>query len=279
MPCIKLYPNGLTAGIAPMKNNHERAKRGDATGWSPSAARRNVAFLRSVVPSSLSGYGYTLTLTVRDCPESSELWRNARRAFVRRLERRGLIRLHWVTEWQRRGVPHMHCIAYFKEAISPDDIIQMWLVVTWQYGSGFAGQHVVRVNDLVGWFKYLAKHAARGAKHYQRAAQNVPDGWVKVGRVWGHVGNWECDDGTELNTSLEAFHAYRRLCRSYLLAEARTASNRGIIDWYRVKYVRRMLRCNDVTLSRVRGVSEWIPFDTALDMAQWLKSQGYRFEA
>ncbi|WP_214674732.1 hypothetical protein, partial [Escherichia coli] len=74
MATLKLYHNGLTAGIPPMINNHVRAKRGVVNGWSPSASRNNTKFLRSVHVPGLTGAAVAFTLTVRDCPDSAEDW-------------------------------------------------------------------------------------------------------------------------------------------------------------------------------------------------------------
>ncbi|WP_213058401.1 rolling circle replication-associated protein, partial [Escherichia coli] len=116
MATLKLYHNGLTAGIPPMKNNHERAKRGEVKGWSKSASRNNTKFLRSVHVPDLTGAAVAFTLTIRDCPPSSEDWKILRENFIKRLRRAGMVRLHWLTEWQQRGVPHLHGIAYFPDA-------------------------------------------------------------------------------------------------------------------------------------------------------------------
>ncbi|MDW3815854.1 hypothetical protein IDF50_26010 [Klebsiella pneumoniae] len=55
MATLKLYHNGLTAGIPPMKNNHERAKRGEVKGWSkaPPATTPN-SFAPFTFPISLA---------------------------------------------------------------------------------------------------------------------------------------------------------------------------------------------------------------------------------
>lgn len=47
------------------------------------------------------------------------------------------------------------------------------------YGAGLRGQHARIIDGPVGWFQYLAKHAARGVKHYQRTADSIPEGWQK----------------------------------------------------------------------------------------------------
>src|SRR5690554_6634141 len=85
----------------------KKRPRGDRSmigGWSPGACRRNIDFLRSVDETRLDGVAMALTLSVRDCPPSSDEWHRLRNLFIANLRNWGLIRLHWVIEWQRRGV-------------------------------------------------------------------------------------------------------------------------------------------------------------------------------
>lgn len=67
---------------------------------------------RPVDVAGLDGDGYGVTLTLRDTPASHEDWA----ALVARLHRAfrdaGLLRWHWVVEWQRRGTPHLHLAVY-----------------------------------------------------------------------------------------------------------------------------------------------------------------------
>ncbi len=125
--------------------------------------------------------GLVFSLTVSSCPCDSVEWRKTRRAFIRRLERGGLLRLHWVVEWQRRGVPHLHGVAFFEgfqtESKCHEFILNQWLAVTKKYNSEVFGQHIKPVTDAVGWFKYVAKHLSRSAKHYQRASFSIPESW------------------------------------------------------------------------------------------------------
>ncbi|WP_425527867.1 rolling circle replication-associated protein, partial [Xylella fastidiosa] len=65
----------------------------------------------------LTGVGLALTLTVRDCPATAQEWQRMRRAWEKRMKRAGMIRVHWVTEWQRRGVPHLHCAIWFSGTV------------------------------------------------------------------------------------------------------------------------------------------------------------------
>lgn len=277
MPIVRLYPHGLTGGVPPMKNDHLRAPRGDVQGWSHGATRRNVRFLMSIDNRKLTGRGVAFTFTLRDCPPTSDAWHRLRRAFEKRMVRAGMLRLHWVTEWQRRGVPHLHGMAFFPDE-GPLDLAMMvdaWLAVAGPYGAGHRGQHVMTVNDAVGWFQYLAKHAARGVQHYQRSATNVPEGWQqKTGRVWGKGGDWPVRDGIVINLQDQhgdgGWFAFRRLCRSWRVADARATGNR-----YRVRSARAMLTCTDKPLSRVRGVSEWIPPDCQTAFLVNLAERGF----
>lgn len=287
MPTIKVYHHGVTAGIAPMQNSHKRAKRGIVQGWSRSASRNNTRWLRSVSPDSYtssSEYGVAFTLTLRDCPESSDEWHKIRRAFIKRLERDGLRRLHWVTEWQRRGVPHLHGVVFFPVGTACR-IVWHWLDLTSSLGSSHRGQFLTEVTDLPGWFKYLSKHASRSADHYQRSSANIPAGWVKTGRVWGHCGDWITTDAPPLNVSTEFFWKLRRIIRSWRKADSRAefrkAQKKGSSSpiyrssLRRISSSRRMLKCNELKMSSVRGISEWMSSENVLLVCEFLLSQGY----
>lgn len=279
MPTIKLYHHGLTAGIAPMRNNHDRAKRGVVNGWSASAARNNTRWLRSINPHFLSGRSYAFTLTIRDCPEGASDWKVLRETFIKRLRRLGMLRLHWVTEWQRRGVPHLHGIAFFPDdGMHPDHyrnlIVWHWLTVAAPYTCNNLGQHVSDVSDLSGWFQYLSKHAARGAAHYQRSSENIPSGWAKTGRVWGHCGDWPIDEPYQLEVTYDFYFRFRRIVRSWRVCDAR--ADETPFRASRIASARRMLKSGDRNSSEVRGVSEWIPGDLSHLIADYLRGMGYR---
>lgn len=268
MRTLKVYLHGATMGTPPRNNSHLRAKRGNVTGWSSSATRRNVAFLRSVVPDTLmvdhNGeylHGYAFTLTLKNCPPTAEDWHKIRKAFVERLRRAGMYRLHWVTEWQRRGVPHLHGCVWATDPKIRLLIIGHWLSVAAQYEAGHRGQHVNLLTDAVGWFKYLAKHAARGVQHYQRSSENIPAGWIKTGRVWGYSGEWDTRDHIQIKIEDATYYRLRRLVRSWRKADARQSG-----DKYRIKSSRTMLECHLRGLSEVRGISEWVDQETMLTL-------------
>lgn len=268
---ISLSLHGCKAGTPPSSNNHVRALRKTVGGWSSSSSRRNIDFLRSVEPNSLTGIGIAFTGTLKTCPPSSDDWHRLRNAFDRRLRRMGLIRSHWVTEWQRRGVPHLHCALWFPDCTPEEtiklrlDIIRHWLAVNTQYGASSNGQHLTMLTDAIGWFQYVAKHAARGVGHYQRSPENVPQEWkMKTGRMWGKTGDWATREPLTLTIPSDSYHAFRRMCRNWRIADARATGNR-----YRIKSARNMLKCNERGFSVVRGVSEWLPIEASTSLAYW----------
>lgn len=263
MRTLSVYLHGATMGTPPRNAPETPAKRAECQGWSSSATRRNVAFLRSIPPESLTGTGEAFTLTLRDCPESFEAWATMRDQLLKRLFRAGAIRVHWVTEWQRRGVPHLHgCIWW---GIPPAEysgaVVYHWHQLAGAYGVSSKAQTCKPITDSLGWFQYCAKHAARGVKHYQRDSSNIPDGWQKTGRMWGYRGEWDQSAPMTLSCDDQTFYRLRRLCRAWRLADARASG-----DFFRIKTARGMLRCHKHKLSNVRGVSEWIPQDVYLAM-------------
>lgn len=285
MPVIKVYRHGYTCGIPPEKNDHIRAKRGNVGGWSNSSTRSNTNFLRSIRDRDLTGHGCALTLTLKECPETHEDWKRLREAFLVKLRRTGLIRLHWVTEWQRRGVPHLHCAAYFNDSDQAVMASLHWYKLTrGDYGSKMQSQHHCEIHDSVGWFEYLSKHASRGVSHYQRSPENIPDGWKATGRMWGKIGDWPTDEPKVFRPTQEGFYKFRRVCAGLVKASARASGDRR-----RISHAKSMLRSKvfNPTLtesqvsdkqrfqSAVRGLSEWLPWTVTAQILAWLFKQGY----
>jgi len=275
MPIVTVYQHGQSSGTAPMRNDHDRAKRDIVMGWSDKTARSNTRFLQSVVLESLTGTGYAFTLTLRDCPDSHAEWHKLVKAYIMRLNRMGMVRLHWVTEWQKRGVPHLHGVVYFppEAGVSGQHIIDHWCTVAFQYTAAFWAQNVKPISNSLGWLQYLAKHAARGAKHYQRSSESIPPGWIKTGRMWGKWGDWDIAEPMKFHINRQANFYYRRLVRSYRIAAARSEGNPKSI-----RFARRMLKCNFRPLSEVRGTSGWVPEPVTLQLIHHLADQGFEVE-
>jgi len=274
---VTVYQHGLKAGMAPGRSDHPRSKRRECQGWTQQATRSNVAFLRSVSLEELTGQGYCITLTVKTCPDSPEQWATWRDTYIKRLRRAGIIRMHWVTEWQRRGVPHLHGVVYFPDPENTRQIVLQTRLLTKAWLDVVDGdcveqhsQHVAPIQDALGWLEYLAKHSARGADHYQRSKESMPVAWDGVsGRMWGRSGSWPTQPALRLSLCNEAYWRFRRLVRGYRRADARFASKA-----FRIVQARSMLKCNLRSLSECRGVSEWIPEKCQFLMFDWLRAQG-----
>lgn len=277
MPTLTVYHHGLTGGCPPSVNDHERAKRSDCIGWSQSSTRRNTRFLYSVNEKGLTGVGFAVTLTLRECPPSHDDWHRIRTAFYKRLRRMDMVRCHWLTEWQRRGVPHLHSAIWFPIGTDVREImatagkvIDHWLEASAEYDSRPLSQTVKPITDSLGWFKYLSKHAARGLYHYQRSSANIPQGWEKTGRMWGTMGEWPTGDEMKITLDQSGWYKFRRMVRGYRKADARADGNPK-----RIRSARRMLMANKKTTSQVRGVSEWIEPKTYIPMLSHLVESGH----
>lgn len=278
MPTRTVYRHGGKGGVPPGRNDHLRALRGKVEGWSEGAVRRNTQFLMQVRDDQLTGAGVALTLTLKECPSTAVDWHRIRRAWIKRMERAGMIRLHWVTEWQRRGVPHLHVAIWFADCYDFATAINAWVDLAAPYGAGHRGQHATKIDGVIGWFQYLSKHASRGVKHYQRNAENIPAGWKsKTGRVWGHVGDWPLAEPRKFhiqdhtNDGDGGWFRMRRMVRSWRLADARQSGNA-----WRIRSARAMFRDSDPNLSRLRGFSEWIPEPIQFRMIANLVERGFQ---
>jgi len=243
----------------------EPPKRGAVTGWSVQSTRRLRRWFYSVDGQALAGSGFALTLTIRDLPPSAQDWSRTRERFMARLRRAGMIRGQWLTEWQRRGVPHLHGCVFFEESspVTAVDVLGHWLAAAAEWNPGTSSQHVTSLWGLSGWLQYQAKHSVRGVKHYQRA--NVPEAWQEgTGRLWGAVGTWPVrEEVVEVSTA--SFHRFRRLMRGWLVAQARIAARKSkapekeLAELRRAAWLRGLLRDPNRERSAVRAVGEFCP--------------------
>lgn len=277
MPVITVCQNGVSMGFPPRKNDHARAPRGVTRGWTATATRSNRKFLWCVRCQDLGPNGHSFTLTVRECPPTAEAWATLRRSFVKRLERLGLVRLHWLTEWQRRGVPHLHGCVWLPPEVPPFAIVHHWLAVAEPYGASHRGQNTKPITDATGWLKYLAKHADRGVYNYQRAADSIPAGWsASTGRMWGHVGEWPLTAPQKLTIDLSGLYALRRIAQRWRLANARAEPDTSKRP-SRIRSARKMLHAATREISSVRGAAEWLPLSATRTALLYLAASGHEF--
>lgn len=262
-------------------------------GWTKHAALRNRKFLWSVVPEKLSGYGFSVTHTVRTCP-TPDLWSKWLKKYFRHLrDRYPLTRFHQVTEWQIRGMPHLHAAIWFagevqpadgsepervrkpvggsgpngsiiegKDIPRPEDLSRIWLRITKEGGSEIYGQDVKTINtkDAGHWLQYLAKHAVRGVSNYQRSSKNIPPEWKgRTGQVWGKGGDWPTENVLEVHGLAKSEeYQYRRIFCRYLASLPPSmrlkTSERASVR----KFWQKWLKCPDIMQSRVRAPSSFI---------------------
>lgn len=187
---MRLRPCGVSASCHVVNGQAPAGGglRGKVVGYSSGSARRNAAFLQSVDYSMLPAGGYSVTLTLRDLPSPSD-WRELKNALVNWLGHRGAsVLLHYVCEFQRRGVPHLHLAVW---GVSGKDIVRWWLAHTRRrWRSLPQGQHHRRIRTPAHWARYCAKHGARGLAHYQRNRDTLPAAWREdsAGHMWGKSG-------------------------------------------------------------------------------------------
>lgn len=280
-----------------MTSTHKRAKRDVVTGWSAGATRRNLRFLYSIDERGLTGEGFAVTLTIRNCPPTSDEWHYAINQYFKYLARllsssgHTLLRYHYVVEWQRRGVPHLHAAIYTTPGVTTLWVVSSLFLNSWRpYGSKFgcseSAQHLAPIHDAIGWCQYVAKHAARGVKHYQRTSANIPEGWTKTGRMWGKGGDWPIKEPVRFDVDNAGYHILRRWARSWRKADARMDIQRARDDprklrdaRRRIQSARHALRCTDRPLSTVRGVSDWIDDRLMFLMLRELSKQGYPIDS
>ena len=213
---------GASWGIT-NKGNSKPPPRGLSLGWSNAAVNNLKSFLRSVLISKLDGVAYEFTATFRDCPETPAAMHRVRRAFLKRLERRSLLRYIWVCEFQKRGVPHFHFIFYFNSERDKKELLEAWLIVARQYEVKEVGLSCQKVHNLRGYYEYMSKHTARGITHYQRQKHNMPKEWRgRQPKMWGYslAESWPVGENVDI-TELPLFARFRRAVRFQEIARVR----------------------------------------------------------
>lgn len=269
MPVLSILAQGVSVGVAPTNNNHDREKRGTATGWSTKATRNNTRWLQSVDSSRLDGKGYAVTLTLRRCPDTAKQWAALRQAFFARLRRAGMTRMHWVVEFQRRRVPHLHCALWFDNDATDKAngalVLRHWLAVSYSHGSGRRGQDAKPIHAFTGWSQYVSKHASRGMDHYQRSTESQPPGWESPGRVWGHFGLWPMVEPIKVDLTSAAFYQLRRILQKIRLKDAERHG-----DKKRIKQAKKLLKSHSLNHGRVMGMADWMDRDLALEIVRML---------
>ena len=130
-------------------------------GWTKHASRRNNQFLYSVRIADVPGNGFSFTLTIGDdfdeCPTPVVFHGWINRLFVE-LRRTGRMHCyHWVIEWQKRGVPHIHGVVFEEPGADGESLMKTVIDVWLKYSSGTGarriGQKAIGLNSTLIWLK------------------------------------------------------------------------------------------------------------------------------
>lgn len=286
MAKITILPNGINGGLGG-GGNSSPPKRGNCNGWSIGAARRNQRFLQSVISADLPEGAFAYTLTVKEIPSSAAELANLVHRLRKYIYRNGGTADHWVIEWTGKGRPHLHGVVFFDDPAKIFPLARLenhWLKMTKHLKTSALGQHVVMMDNAVGWFQYMSKHASRGMAHYQREQGSLPAEWQKTGRMWGKGGDWPISE-TSFELNKQSYFRVRRMCKSYQLAEARTELAKALpyrdtdqirAAKRRILYLRKSLKRNERTVSEVRGINEWVPEPVLITMLVHLMANDER---
>jgi len=295
MPLITILPNGITSGNPNYEGNKNPAKRSDTKGWNTQVSRRLRKWFYSVEIKELEGCGIAFTLTVRDCPKSHKDWYQLRESFHKRLHRDGLQYMQWLTEWQARGVPHLHGIAFFEKDYCTNNLINHWIKVSGKkYGSRSFGQNAQNITEIGGWMDYLMKHSTRSVINYQRSPENIPAGWKETGGMWGKYGDWPTREGMCFDICQEGFYVFRRIANQSRHSRIRSRLNEAIkerkntnesnITNFRHNLTalkkefaasRKFMSKSNKDDSRFNGTSNWLDMDNSMKIMSYLSKIGY----
>lgn len=183
---VAVYPGGLVLKAATTGSGGRRGggARGRIVSFSQQSRRRLMRLMMRIDWEAIAGRAYFVTLTYPEhYPDDGRVWKKNLRAFLRRLERRGLQGAVWRLEFQERGAPHFHLLLIFSDRVDlcwlREYVSGAWYEVV---GSGdekhlAAGTNCQRVRVGRGLMSYIAKYLAK----------ELVDG-ATVGRRWGVVG-------------------------------------------------------------------------------------------
>jgi hypothetical protein len=190
MANVKVYPSGITA-YQPSAHPRTPPPKSDICGWSKNSTRSLIRWLYTVDAAKVDGTLASFSVTLRSSPPTPNDWKRINQRFFRLLSSKGIASIFWLTEWQRRGVPHLHGIVVLPRQDLLPVVTASWLSSASQFEPQRHCQDAKLIYDSQGWCEYLAKHSARGVANIQRHSSRIPPEWKgRTGRMWGHRGHW-----------------------------------------------------------------------------------------
>ena len=236
MPLPKVFSvSSMLNGVGIFRSsNHIRkpGKRSFNQGWTHTTTNNFKKLIFSIdYPKMVETHWLVAgTHTIKHCPENSGYWHTLLDKHNKRLAYHfpGLEYLN-ITEWQRRGVPHLHALyavpkSLFNSQSAAENAIKYKGVQSWldlsslDYGTTHRGQFYSTVYDIKGWGEYLRKHMSRGVNNYQRSKDNIPHSWsLHTGRVYSRSYGFSqfLEPAQKYTTTFEAFIQIRRRVNAY----------------------------------------------------------------
>lgn len=275
---------GINGGF-PGGNRGLHGTRSACVGWSKSSARSNERFLRSIDCDDLPRHFLFFTLTLGTLPAEGKDWTAIRSRLTDFLVRTlGATHWHHVTEWQARGVPHLHGVASFVDLSHDADrsLRRYWLVATKPWASGRRGQHVEYSEGAGGWFVYMSRHASRGVDHYQRLIDGKPEGWDGTGRMWGRSRHWPllvsehpCEGHVFYRIRRGVDRLVRARLRMQILAATRYGDGQERTKLLRRWHAFRLFRSGrgDRCASSCRGIDQWQSHALSVALLHWARGE------
>ena len=296
---MKLYEHATVVSIVAGNPDAKPPEKTEVKGWSISSARSNREFLFSVDAANLSaysGWSFTLTLGKQSLPSPSQFHRLIDN-LKRYLKDNGASFGHWLIEWQRRGVPHLHGVYFASAGVRCDQrdfVIAWWLrhPLIRSTGAQIFGQDMKLIFNAVGWLGYLDKHGSRGIQNYQRSPDNIPAAWQgSTGRMWGRFGRWPLHEAREINFEAQSYAQLAAMKRQLMRWMCNYLASQGAPPVYprqqllsvmradlqhradmRVRRFWQRHRRSSAKDSRYYGLSVWIPAHVVIGMVAYLKA-------
>ena len=156
--------------------------RREITEFSRASRRRLLQLLNSINKNHIK-IPLFITLTYPgDYPSDPKVWKKHLAAWRRRMQRKfGRCPMIWRLEFQRRGAPHFHLLAFLDA--SPSSLYE-FVSRSWYESCGeIAPEHLsagTRVESLRSW-RGLMSYAAK----YMGKPEQFDPGSTGIGRVWG----------------------------------------------------------------------------------------------
>ncbi len=156
-------------------------RRQGITEFSRASRRRLLQLLNSINKTKIK-IPLFITLTYPgEYPEDPTVWKQHLATWRRRMQRKyGRISMIWRLEFQRRGAPHFHLLAFIDA--NPADLYE-FVSLSWYESCGEicpehlrAGTRVESLRSLRGMMAYAAKYMGKPEKF---------DSGAGIGRVWG----------------------------------------------------------------------------------------------